>query len=273
MKKWATAALIIALSVGRGIGQISTYSFSFDGASPGATTPLSLAPDIIPIGSAYPTAEFTVSGTSYSIQSANVLGFTPGGFSGYCLYPDSIYASDLRMVFDRPVLSVSLMYAPEEYACDSSCTMEIRAYSGTNLVGTNVATAPVPGTWPTGVLGYTNDAQSFDQVVIHYLSPPPTGGDYGSIFMVDNLRVTMLIAASGQTNFSILSLGADGIMLSWPSSWSAYPLGLQDSTNLERTNGWFLMTNQPVLTYPVFNIVLPATNPQMYFRLVLTNTL
>jgi hypothetical protein len=35
-----------------------------------------------------------------------------------------------------------------------------------------------------------NSTQPFDNIVIHYDAPPPTGGDYGPIFMADNLVVT-----------------------------------------------------------------------------------
>ncbi len=30
----------------------------------------------------------------------------------------------------------------------------------------------------------------FNSVVVHYDSPPPTGGDYGPIFVADNMLVT-----------------------------------------------------------------------------------
>ena len=80
------------------------------------------------------------------------------------------------------------MYAPEEYDTDSSCTMRITAYLGATFVGTNTYRIPVPGTWPTGTLSFSS-TQPFDNVVIHYDAPPVTGGDYGPIFMADNLTV------------------------------------------------------------------------------------
>jgi hypothetical protein len=33
--------------------------------------------------------------------------------------------------------------------------------------------------------------QGFDTVVVHYDAPPPTGGDWGPIFMADYMVVTI----------------------------------------------------------------------------------
>lgn len=244
-----------------------TYSFNFDNGSRYAATPFDLVPDTIPIGSAYPTAHFTSSGSTYSIQSANVLGFTPAGFSGYCLYPDSVFASDLLISFNKPLESFSILYSPEEYGTDSSCTMEISAYSGTTSVGTNTATiANTTGTWPTGPLGYTNSLHTFDNVVIHYLRPPPTGGDWGPVFMADNMLVAL--ASPMPTNMNIVVLTNSQVMITWPSSWGA--LQVQSNNDLTNTNGWTLVTNTPALTYPVYNVVLPMTQDRMFYRLVIS---
>jgi hypothetical protein len=62
------------------------------------------------------------------------------------------------------------------------------AYLGTTYVGTNTYQIPNPGTWPSGTLSFSS-ISPFDNIVIHYDAPPPTGGDYGPIFMVDNLVV------------------------------------------------------------------------------------
>lgn len=126
---------------------------------------------------------------NYSVQRADVLGFTPVGFAGYCIYPNTIYPCDLLISFNPALVAASIMYAPEEYATDSSCTMRITAYMGTTMVGTNTYSIPEPGTWPTGTLSFSS-TQPFDNIVIHYAAPPPTGGDYGPIFMADNLIVT-----------------------------------------------------------------------------------
>jgi hypothetical protein len=71
--------------------------------------------------------------------------------------------------------------------------MRMTAYFGSKIVGTITHKIDPPGTWPTGVLSLTAN-QPFNQVVIHYDKPPPTGGDYGPIFMADNLVVTVWTA-------------------------------------------------------------------------------
>jgi hypothetical protein len=84
------------------------------------------------------------------------------------------------------------LYAPEEYATDSSATMRVTAYMNGVLVGTNTAMADPPGTWPTATLSFSS-VQSFNSVVVHYDAPPITGGDYGPIFMADNMYVTAAV--------------------------------------------------------------------------------
>src|SRR5206468_2634506 len=108
----------------------------------------------------------------------------------YCIYPNTIYLCDLLISFNPALAAISIMYAPEEYATDSSCTMRITAYLGATFVGTATYTIAEPGTWPTGTLSFSS-TQPFDNVVIHYAAPPVTGGDYGPIFMADNLTVTV----------------------------------------------------------------------------------
>ena len=162
-----------------------TVTFDFDTAPLHTSLPLDITTGGI-------TAHFS-SGSpfyNYSIQRADALGFTPVGFSGYCIYPNTVFASDLLISFGSTLLTdISIMYAPEEYATDSSCTMRLTAYLGSILVGTTTFSIDPPGTWPTGTLTLSS-AQPFNNVVIHYDAPPTTGGDYGPIFMADNLVVT-----------------------------------------------------------------------------------
>jgi hypothetical protein len=149
------------------------------------------------------TAVFSGTGQGYSIQPANVLGFTPVGFAGNCIYPDSIYAADLLVSFSPSITAFSILYAPEEYACDSSATMRVTAYENGALVGTATTNA-VPGTWPSETLAF-GSAQGFNSVVVHYDAAPVTGGDYGPVFMADNMRVTAMappIVLTGVTNVS-----------------------------------------------------------------------
>ena len=158
--------------------------FDFDTAPPYSPLPINLTVGGI-------TAQFSATGQGFSIQRADALGFTPVGFAGYCIYPSSVYAADLLIGFSQALTDFSILYAPEEYACDSSATMRVTAYMSGTPVGTNTTFADPPGTWPTATLSITV-AQGFNSVVVHYDAPPPTGGDWGPIFMADNMRVTPL---------------------------------------------------------------------------------
>jgi hypothetical protein len=159
-----------------------SVTFDFDNAPLHATLPIDLT-----VGGL--SAHFSATGQGFSIQTADVLGFTPPGFSGYCVYPNSVFAADLLIAFSRPVVDFSILYSPEEYGCDDSATMRVTGYLGGTFVATNTATVPVPGTWPSGTLTLAA-AQGFDNVVVHYDAPPPTCQDWGPIFMADNLIVT-----------------------------------------------------------------------------------
>ncbi|MBS1718198.1 MAG: PEP-CTERM sorting domain-containing protein [Armatimonadetes bacterium] len=139
----------------------------------------------------------SIGGQGYSIQDiGQVIGMLPTGFSGLGLSPNSVFPSDLTISFHDAVTSnplflsdVSMMVAPQELACDSSSTMKMSAYNGSTFVGsvTAVAVADVY-TWPTIDLAFSS-ALPFDNVVIHFQSGPPTGGDWGPIFVADNLLV------------------------------------------------------------------------------------
>ena len=41
-------------------------------------------------------------------QRADVLGFTPQGFAGYCIYPNTIYLCDLLIAFNQPLTAASI---------------------------------------------------------------------------------------------------------------------------------------------------------------------
>lgn len=163
--------------------QAQSVLFDFDSAP--LFTPLPLD---VTVGSL--TAHLAATGEGYSIQRADTLGFTPAGFAGNSIYPSSVFPADLLISFSAVLNDFSIMFAPEEYACDSSATMRVTAYTGTTFVATATATAPIPGTWPTGVLSISAP-QGFDNVVVHYDSAPPTGGDWGPIFMADNMSVSL----------------------------------------------------------------------------------
>jgi hypothetical protein len=155
--------------------------FDFDNAPVHTSLPISLTAGGI-------TAQFTATGQGFSVQPANSLGFTPAGFAGYCIYPNSVYAADLSVTFSQSLTAFSILYAPEEYACDSSATMRVTAYLDGTLVGTATTNA-VAGTWPSETLAFAS-SRGFNKVVVHYDAPPVTGGDWGPIFMADNMVVT-----------------------------------------------------------------------------------
>ena len=159
--------------------------FDFENAQLHSTLPTTLT-----VGGL--TAQFSATGQGFSIQDPNTsLGFTPAGFSGYCIYPNSVFAADLLVKFSQVLNSFSILYAPEEYACDSSARMRVTAYLGTTLVGTSTMTADPPGTWPSAILSFSS-TEVFDNVVVHYDAAPPTGGDWGPIFVADNMQVTVV---------------------------------------------------------------------------------
>ena len=84
--------------------------FDFDNAPLHSPLPIDLTVGGI-------TAHFSANPTyyNYSIQRADVLGFTPVGFAGNCIYPNQVYACDLLISFNPALTAVSIMYAPEEY--------------------------------------------------------------------------------------------------------------------------------------------------------------
>ena len=163
--------------------------FDFDNAPLHTSLPIDLTVGGI-------TAHFSSTGLGgYSIQPANTLGFTPTGFGGYCIYPNGNNASDLLVNFSTPLTDFSILYAPQELACDSSATLRVTAY----LNGTFVATATTNATWNctctwTSQILPVSSAQPFNSVVVHYDVPPlPSPNpcqDYGTIFLADNMTVT-----------------------------------------------------------------------------------
>jgi len=156
--------------------------FNFDNAPLYASLPLYQTAGGI-------TAHLSATGQGYSIQNAGVLGFTPPGFAGRILYPNSISLSDILIHYDHTLTEFSIMYCVQELGCDDSATLQVRAYMNGIYVGSATRTATFPGTWPVDTLR-CSFPQGFDSVVVHYLSPPPTCQDYGTIYLADNMRVT-----------------------------------------------------------------------------------
>ena len=180
------------------------------------------------------TAQFSGTGQGYSIQLPSSAGVVPVGFSGNCIYPNSIYGSDLTVTFSRSVTFFSILYAPHELACDTSATMRVMAYYDAVTRGTATTNAQ-PGTWPSETLAITN-AQGFNKVVVHYDAPPPPPPcDYGVIFMADNM---MIIPAPP-------------------------PIVLTGAVRLGNGNFQFSFTNAPATACSIWattNLSVPASN-------------
>lgn len=164
----------------------STVLFDFDNAPVHTSLPIDLT-----VGSV--TAHLSATAAGFSIQQANTMGFTPAGFAGLCIYPNSVFAADLLISYSAPLTDFSIMYAPQELGCDTSARMRVTAYLDGVSVGTNTATAPAPGTWPTGTLSIAVPG-GFNSVVVHYDARPPTCQDWGPIFLADNMLVTLACA-------------------------------------------------------------------------------
>jgi hypothetical protein len=158
--------------------------FDFNGGPQLAPLPLDLT-----VGGV--TAHFSATGQGFSIQdTAQAILVLPAEFSGLGIVPSSVFPADLLVDFPQTLIKdFSILVAPQELNTDTTATLRVTAYRGGTLVGTNTSQAAVPGLWPSSTLSFA-DPQGFDRVVIHYDSPPPTGGDYGPIFVADNMLVT-----------------------------------------------------------------------------------
>lgn len=159
-----------------------TILFDFDNAPIRTSLP-------VDVSSGGLSAHLSATGQGYSIQPADTMGFRPAGFSGLCIYPNSVFAADLLVTFSRAVTTFSILYSPQELGCDDSARLRVTADLDGVAVGSAVATAPSPGTWPTGTLGFSSPG-GFNHVVIHYDARPPTCQDWGPIFLADNMEVT-----------------------------------------------------------------------------------
>jgi hypothetical protein len=134
------------------------------------------------------SAHFAGTGQNFSIQQADALGFTPAGFSGFCIYPNSVFQADLVILFSRRLTDISILCAIQEYNCDPTGTMKVTGYMDGVFVASNTAIGS-EGVWPTVTLSLSA-TQGFNSVVIHYDKKPPTCSDWGPIFLADDMYVT-----------------------------------------------------------------------------------
>jgi len=162
------------------------------------------------------TAHFSATGDGFSIQDYFGNNFIPIGFSGLFLSPNSVFASDLVIHFDQTLTDFSILYAPEEYGCDSSATMRVTAYLRGSYVGTTTKIASTPGTWPVDTLR-CSFPQGFDSVVVHYDHHPLSGcTDWGPIFAADDMTVTPsavqlpIVTTNAATNITDVSAVLNG---------------------------------------------------------------
>jgi hypothetical protein len=250
--KTLTLIILALVHAARVPAQIVLYDF--ESATAGSGLPLNLTVSGL-------TAQFTASGLGgfYIQQPQNTILVTPVGFSGNALIPSSVYGADLHIGFSRMLNGFSILYAPQELACDSSATMRVTAYMNGTLVGTTTTNAQA-GTWPSETLQF-NSTQGFNSVVIHYDKAPVTGGDYGVIFVADNVTATL----APEPPLLYVSRLANQIQMTWPTNPT--PFSLQWNTNLLNTGAWLAVTNTPVVTDTNNVVTVPIRTGQCYYRL------
>lgn len=255
MKTFAGMLLVTGLGLVSGGANGQGVLFDFENAQAGSSLPLNLTVGGI-------TASFTSTGTGgyYIQQPQNTIGVLPAGFSGNALIPSAVYAADLHVGFSLTLSSFSILYAPQELACDSSATIRVTAYMNGALVGTTTTNAAVPGTWPSQTVSFSS-AQGFNSVLVHYDAAPITGGDYGVIFVADNMNVVPAPV------LPVLQIAwvTNHVQITWPTNATGFTL--EGNTNLLTTNTWVSVTNQPVVTGTQNSVVLPAETPNRFYRL------
>jgi hypothetical protein len=255
MKTFKTVLLTFAFTMGVIVANVRADSILFDFENANVHTPLPIS---LTVGSL--TAQFSGTGQGFSIQRADTMGFTPAGFSGNCIYPSSVFASDLLISFSQTLTDFSILYAPQELGCDDSATMRVTAFMDGTFVGTSVTNANQPGTWPSDYLNFRSD-QGFNRVVVHY-DRRPLCTDYGPIFMADNVSVTLAPPPIVLTNAQLLpDRSFQFSFLNTPgASFSVFA-----STNLAT---WTLLGLPTEISPGQFQFTdLQATNaPQQFYR-------
>lgn len=231
--------------------------FDFENAPLHSSLPITLTAEGV-------TARFSATGEGFSIQLANSQGFTPLGFSGNCIYPNSINAADLLVSFSSRLTTFSILYAPQELGCDSSATMRVTAYMDGTWIGTATTNATSPGTWPSEILAFSS-GESFNSVVVHYDNRPACQ-DYGPIFMADNMLVTPAPPPIVLTNAEVLANGA------FQFSWTAQPgtaFSVLGTTNVSQPQSyWSVLQGVTELSPGRFQFTerQPSNNSSRFYR-------
>jgi PEP-CTERM motif-containing protein len=199
--------------------QAGSVLFDFNNGPLHASLPLDLTVGGI-------TAHFSATGQGFSIQdTAQVIGVLPTGFSGFGLVPNSISSADLLVSFPQErVTDFSIKVAPQELNTDSTATLRVTAFMNGIFAGTNTSKGSEPFFWPPSTLSFISP-QGFNSVVVHYDSPPPTGGDFGRIFVADNMIVTAQSSVVPEpSSLGLLGVGALGLLVCpWLRRWILPP--------------------------------------------------
>lgn len=160
-------------------------AYDFDGGPYSVSLPLDYTANGV-------VAHFT---GGYSTQAVGTVGISPSGFSGYMLYPNSVFASDLGIRFSEAMKYFSVSAATGDLVCDTSSRLRATGYLGGVAVGTNTLVPP-QGAYPAGTLTLAVPA-GFDSVVVHWDGPGVACQDYGPILFADNVVAVRLNMPAG----------------------------------------------------------------------------
>jgi hypothetical protein len=149
--------------------------------------------DAGPVSTSLPL-DWTVNGVTghltgnFSVQQVGTVGISPAGFSGLCIWPNSVFPSDLVIDFSESLVDFSILVATADNVCDISSRMRVTVYNGSTLVGTSTVVPP-QGSYPSATLTIAAPT-GFDRAVVHWDAPGSVCQDYAPIFLADIVTVT-----------------------------------------------------------------------------------